>query len=93
MKKCRIFSLVIAVLMLASIMSACDKPASSDTQQTTISDNKTESQEKEPITLKVWESDGPEKVFIEEMAKSYMAENPHVTIVLSRGFPYPLWQD
>lgn len=80
MKKCRIFSLVIAVLMLASIMSACDKPASSDTQQTTISDNKTESQEKEPITLKVWESDGPEKVFIEEMAKSYMAENPHVTI-------------
>lgn len=86
MKKYRILSLVIAVLMLASIVSACDKTAGSDknTQQTSASsDNKAgESQEKKPITLKVWESDGPEKLFIEEMAKSYMAENSNVTIVV-----------
>ena len=37
---------------------------------------------KEPVTLKVWESDGVEKQFIEEMAKSYMDENPHVTIIV-----------
>ena len=33
-------------------------------------------EEKDLVTLKVWESDGVEKQFIEEMAKSYMDENP-----------------
>jgi arabinogalactan oligomer/maltooligosaccharide transport system substrate-binding protein len=78
MKKYRVLSLVLAVLMIASVVSACDKPT--DTKQTTApADNKTTSPT--PVTLTVWESDGPEKLFIEEMAKAYMVENQHVTIV------------
>lgn len=34
---------------------------------------------KDPVTLKMWESDGPEKTFMEAAAAEYTAMNPHVT--------------
>jgi len=68
MKKRGILALALAVLMAAAALGGCGQEAASV--------------KKEPVTLKVWESDGVEKQFIEEMAKSYMAENPHVTIIV-----------
>lgn len=68
MKKRGFFALVLAVLMAVTALSGCGQ--------------ETVSGKKEPVTLKVWESDGVEKQFIEEMAKSYMADNPHVTIIV-----------
>ncbi|NLW02036.1 MAG: maltose ABC transporter substrate-binding protein [Clostridiaceae bacterium] len=68
MKKRGILALALAILMVAAALGGCGQEAASG--------------KKEPVTLKVWESDGVEKQFIEEMAKSYMDENPHVTIIV-----------
>ncbi|SHI79374.1 maltose ABC transporter substrate-binding protein [Thermoclostridium caenicola] len=88
MKKRSILSLFLAVVMVMSLFAGCGKEAESvatpsapaASADTTASTNS--EAPKEPVTLKVWESDGPEKEFIEEMAAAYMAENPHVTIIV-----------
>ncbi len=87
MKKRSILALVLALVMVASLTAACGKqqgtdvntPAPTDTTSAAPTES---SAPAAPVTLKVWESDGNEKLFIEEMAKQYMAENPHVTIVV-----------
>ena len=85
MKKRKIMSLILSVILSASILAACGQPASneaapSDSVTPEASNSAEPSESKEPVTLKVWESDGPEKDFIEEMGKAYTAENPNVTI-------------
>lgn len=83
MTKRKILSLVLSVIMTVSLLAACsNKTTTSEATPEDTSSPETSStpESTEPITLKVWESDGPEKTFIEEMAKSYMAENPNVTI-------------
>lgn len=82
MTKRRILSLVLSVVLSVSLLAACGQPASNETTtpETSTAPQSNNSDTPEPVTLKVWESDGPEKTFVEEMAKAYMVENPHVTI-------------
>lgn len=87
MKKRRVLALVLALVMVATLATACgQKPATTDptaTPSESASVAPTESAKPaEPVSLKVWESDGPEKTFVEEMAKAYMAENTNVTITV-----------
>ncbi len=87
MKKRSILALVLALVMVATLATACgQKPATTDptpTPSESASATPTESATPaEPVSLKVWESDGNEKLFIEEMAKLYMADNSHVTITV-----------
>lgn len=88
MKTRRFLALILSLVMVLFVFAGCGKEAepisASDTPK--ASQEATASPEsespKEPVTLKVWESDGPEKEFIEEMAAAYMKENPHVTIIV-----------
>jgi arabinogalactan oligomer/maltooligosaccharide transport system substrate-binding protein len=89
MKKRSILSLVLAVVMMVSLLAGCGaEPAQPDTSSNAPSTSSSapaeqpSSEAKDPVTLTIWESDGPERTFIEEMAAAYMAENPHVTIVV-----------
>lgn len=88
MKKLRILSLFLAVVMVLFLFAGCGKEAETVTQSNTpaasgeTSETPAAENPSEPITLKVWESDGPEKEFMEEMAAQYMKENPNVTIVV-----------
>ncbi len=88
MKKRSILSLILAVIMMVSLFAGCgtqpveNTPSSDPTPSQTTSTEPSPDTPKEPVTLTVWESDGPEKTFVEEMAAAYMAENKHVTIVV-----------
>ncbi len=89
MKKRSILALVLALVMVATLATACGvaKPVSETTPTPSQSTSATPSESPstpaaEPVSLKIWESDGPEKLFVEEMAKAYMDANPHVTITV-----------
>jgi len=98
MKTRRIIALALAALMMVPLLASCgdktvgqETPAPATTTQaaqtpksepTAEATAKPDSQAKEPVTLRVWESDGVEKQFIEKMAEAYMAENQHVTIIV-----------
>ena len=94
MKNRKIPALLLAILMTFTLFSACGNsaPAASDSATPEASSAVSESAtpeatpeptpeaSKEPVSLKMWESDGPEKTFMEEAAKEYSALNPNVTI-------------
>jgi len=95
MKNRKIPALLLAILMVLTALAGCGTatPAATDSatpaaSSTTASESATPEPtpeptpeaSKEPVTLKMWESDGPEKTFMEEAAKEYTALNPHVTL-------------
>lgn len=89
MKNRRTIAITLAIFMMLSMLAACgtETPAATTAGETTATPAETTAAttaateaNKDPVTLKVWESDGPEKIFIEEAAAAYTALNPHVTI-------------
>ncbi|MCX7772439.1 MAG: maltose ABC transporter substrate-binding protein [Clostridia bacterium] len=89
MKRRSILALVLAIVMVASLATACGqaKPATTDSATPTTSESASPSESASatpaaPVALKVWESDGPEKLFVEEMVKQYTTQFPNVTITV-----------